>query len=170
MIDNIPLQNLSAFEQLQLAVLLTKKALPIWEKFATSQNASFRSTSNGLLIVIERSLLHSTLEEVNNHSRLHYPVGDNSRIHQCYIKFVDPVIAMQDGFWVCSYPVKKIFLAVYFILKSILEQGNTTHNESHLITAISYAIDAIEMSKLYSEEDLVLFIAEYKNLLNRTTF
>ena len=158
----ISLKKLSAFQQLQLAVFIIEKALPVWERFTALQSASYRSTTKGPVIVIETNLLHKAMEEISSHLRLQFPAGNKTRIHQYYIKFVDPVIAMHDGLWFCSYPVKKVFLAVYFILKSILEQNHLKEKESHLTTAISYSIDSIELSKLYSEEKLISILADYQ--------
>jgi len=152
-------------EQLHLALNLARKALPVWEKYTTTQQIIYRNSSTGPFNKIDSQLLQAAIEEMQLHSRLQYPASDHKKINQCYYNFVSPVLALQDGAWSAPYPVKKIFLAVYNILKSILEQNSLPGFENYLTTAINQSIDCMEVSKLYSRNEIAGFLESYKSRL-----
>jgi hypothetical protein len=156
---------LDGIDQLHLALHLARKALPVWEKFTSAQHIIYRNSSTGPVNKIDSRLLQSAIEEMQLHSRLHFPAIDDKEINQYYNSFVNPVIALQDGAWSAPYPVKKIFLSVYNILKSILEQNSVPGSKNYLATAINQSIDCIEVSKLYSRDEIAVFLESFKNRL-----
>ena len=152
-------------DQLHLALSLARKALPVWERFTQTQEIVYRNSSTGPFNKIESELLYVAIEEMQLRSQLQYPTSDQKKINQCYYNFVGPVLALQDGAWTAPYPVKKIFLSVYNILKSILEKNSVPGFQNYLAAAINQSIDCMEVSKLYSRNEITIFLAAYKSRL-----
>ena len=155
--------KLGSLDQLHLALTLSQKALPVWEKFTFMQEATYRNSSSAPINIIDSNLPRIAIIEITQHSRQHFPVGDNKIINLCYNDFIEHVVALHDGVWITPYPVKKIFLAVYYMLKSIVEQSNIPVTENYLATSINQSLDCMEMTKLYSREEIADFLAVYKN-------
>ncbi len=162
MVEEVWWKNVSSLHQLQLALHLAEMALPVWEKFTALQVVSYRAASAGSLTIIESNLLQKTVEEIILHAQLHFPDSDTMKINQYYKRFIGPVLALKDGIWVCAYPAKKIFLSVYFILMSIVEQHGLTANENFLSEAIKAALECMELSKLYTREEIASFLEAYR--------
>jgi len=156
---------LNDIDQLHLALHLARKALPVWEKYTAAQQIIYRNSSTGPVNKIDNRLLQSAIEEIQLHSLLQFPAIDDKEINHYYNSFVNPVIALQDGAWSAPYPVKKIFLAVYNILKSVLEQNSVPGFKSYLATAINQLIDCMEVSKLYSRNEIAVFLESFKSRL-----
>ncbi len=155
-------KHISSLHQLRLALYLAQKAMPVWEKFTSLQVVSYRAVSAGPLTIIESDLLQRTVEEILLQVQLHFPESDCVKINQYYKRFIGPVLALKDGIWVCNYPVKKIFLSVYFILMSIVEQHNSNTNENFLSEAINVVLECMELSKLYTPEKITSFLEAYR--------
>jgi len=149
-------------DQFSLALLLTQKALPVWEKYSQANQAVYRNSSSGPFIKINSQLLQTSIEEIIAGSFIHFPNKDSKKIKQCYDDFIGPLIAMQDGNWHATYPVKKVFLAVYNILKGILDQDNIPALKSLLALSINQSLDCLDVSKLYSREEIENFLEVYK--------
>ena len=149
-------------DQLSLALLLTQKALPVWEKYSQANQAVYRNSSSGPFIKINSLLLQTSIEEIIAGSLIHFPNKDSKKIKQCNDDFIGPLIAMQDGNWHATYPVKKVFLAVYNILKGILDQDNIPALKSLLALSINQSLDCLDVSKLYSREEIEIFLELYK--------
>ena len=149
-------------DQLNLALLLTQKALPVWEKYSQANQAVYRNSSSGPFIKINSQLLQTSIEEIMAGSLIHFPNKDSKKIKQCYDDFIGPLVAMQDGNWHATYPVKKIFLAVYNILKGILDQENIPVFKSLLALSIGQSLDCLDISKLYSREEIENFLEVFK--------
>ena len=149
-------------DQLSLALLLTQKALPVWEKYSQANQAVYRNSSSGPFIKINSLLLQTSIEEIIAGSLIHFPNKDSKKIKQCNDDFIGPLIAMQDGNWHATYPVKKVFLAVYNILKGILDQDNIPALKSLLALSINQSLDCLDVSKLYSREEIENFLELYK--------
>lgn len=157
----------SSLQQLQLALYLAEKAMPVWEKFTSSQVVSYREASAGPFIIIESDLLQRTLEYLFVHVQQHFPKDDLTKIHQYHNRFIGPVLALKDGTWVCNYPVKKIFLSVYFVLMSVVEQHDASTNENSVSEAITAALECMELSKLYTPEEIESLLEAYNAGLYR---
>ncbi|MEJ7586790.1 MAG: hypothetical protein WKI04_04435 [Ferruginibacter sp.] len=127
------------------------------------QDASYRDSSAAPLNKIDNNLLRMAIIEITLHSREHFPPGDNKTINQCYNDFVEHIVAVHDGVWIPPYPVKKIFLAVYYMLKSIVEQRNIPVTENYLATSINQSLDCMDMTRLYNSEEIADFLELYKN-------
>lgn len=151
-----------SLQQLQLAFYLAGKAMPVWEKFTASQAISYREASAGPFITIESDLLQGTLEYLFVHVQQHFPKEDLVKIHQYHNRFIGPVLALKDGTWVCNYPVKKIFLSVYFILMSVVEQHDANSSKNSVSEAITAALECLELSKLHTPEEIASLLEVHR--------
>jgi hypothetical protein len=165
MFEEVWWKKLSDLHQLQLALSLCQKALPVWDKYTASQDVTYRTSSTGPSDKIDSRILQIALEEITIHSRLHFPGKDNKRIKECYLGFVSPVVAIQDVDWIPPYPVKKIFLAVYYMLKGLVEQNNLPGLNNSLATSITQALDCLDIAKLCSREEITAFLEVFKSRL-----
>jgi len=151
-------------DQLHLAVQLAKKALPTWEKYAAGTDIVYRTAGTGPYIKIDQQLLFYVLQDVQQLSNSN-AANRIKLLHQYHDSFVGPVIAMHDGDWPAAYPVKKIFLAVYNITKSALEQNNAGNTKNLLSLSINQSLDCLDISGVYSKLEIVEFLAAHKNQL-----
>jgi len=165
LINEVWWKHLSSLHQLKLAFYLAGKALPIWERFAALQVVSYRAVSAGDATIIEMDMLKKALYEINHHAQDHFPGSDSdiTKINEYYKLFIGPVLALKDGIWVCAYPVKKLVLSVYYILLGIVEQHNTTAHENYFAEAINAALECIELSRLYTPEEMASILAAYRS-------
>lgn len=163
MFTDVRWNKLNEMQQLQLALALCQKALPVWEKYTAAKEVAYRSSTTGPLNKIDNKILGTAIDEIVLSSQFQFPDKDNKKIINCYSHFVSGVLAMQDGIWSPSYPVKKIFLAVYSILKSIVEQNNYCGTATILSAAINQALDCIDIAKLYTHHEIDCFLEVYKN-------
>lgn len=147
--------------QLELAVALARKALPVWQKYSEANELVYQNSSMGPFIKIKPCLLQRSLDEIAQNSNLRFP-ENNKGIINCYNEFVAPLIALQDGNWAVIYPVKKIFLAVYNILKAIAEQENITVMKNLFALSVNQSLDCLDMCKLYSSEEIKTFLHPYR--------
>ena len=154
--------QIDAASQLALAVQLTKKSLPIWERYAAGKDMVYRNAGSGPFIKLDQQLLVNVLQDIQ---QLYHCEDVNKRklLHQYYDSFVGPVIAMHDGDWPAPYPVKKLFLAVYNIIKSALEKNNQGTSKSLLAVAINQSLDCLDISGIHSKQDILEFLTAYKN-------
>jgi hypothetical protein len=155
-------------DKLDLAIQLARKALPIWEKFTAANGMVYRSTGAGPYLTIDHNLLFNVLQDIQT---VYYSQETNriKLLHQYYDSFLGPVIAMHDGDWPANYPVKKIFLAVYNIVKSTLEQSNPGNTKSLLSVSINQSLDCLDISGVYSKPEILEFLAAYKKKLQINT-
>jgi hypothetical protein len=165
MFANVWWSKLTTIQQLQLALDLCQKALPVWEKYTGAKEMVYHSSTTSAVNKIDHKILHKAIEEIKQASQFQFPDKSNKKINNGYSDFVYAVIAMQDGFWLPSYPAKKIFMAVYNILKSIVEQNNASGIATNLSVAINLALDCIDITKLYTHQEIDSFFAIYKNKL-----
>jgi hypothetical protein len=161
--NNVWWINLTTLEQLNLALALTQKALPVWEKYTASVDASYQDSATMHVVKIEKELLQKTIMALQLRPELLNPTTDKKSVYHVYFSFVSPVLAMQDGNWSPPYAVKKIFSSVYYILKSIMEQDGGPVRENYLQLAINQALDSLDISRLYSPEEIHAFLEAYKN-------
>lgn len=159
--------TLDTLSQLRFALRLTQKALPVWENYTAANDPSYQDSPTMPLNKINAGLLQAAIDEMTRQSVSGMPASDNKMIWQWYFNFVGPVIAIRDGTWVPPYPVKKIFLSVYHILKSIMEQNNPAGVHHFLATAISQALDCLDISKLYCRDEINDFLESNKNSFTR---
>lgn len=164
--ETLSSKQTDSLQQFQLALLLTEKALPVWKRYTYSPEFLHYATFADSQSKIESNLLQKSIEEIKLISNTKLADSENKNIKELYNDFVNPVIALQDGIWITPYPVKKIFLSVYYLLKSIVEKNNSGDEENFLSIAISCAIECLELSKLYSSDEVTSFLAMHKPVHN----
>jgi hypothetical protein len=164
-IDDVWWKALGNLDQLHQALMLAQKALPVWETYVASHDMLYKNSPTSTSSKIDHQLLAKAIDELVFQSRQLFPGSSKSKIKQYYYCFVGPVIALQDGNWAPPYPVKKMFLSVYNILKSIQEQDNIAAIENFLAIAINQSLDCIDITKLYSKPEITGFLQVYKNKL-----
>jgi hypothetical protein len=155
--------KLPILEQLDLALALCEITFPVWERYANGKEVFYQNAVTTKQNKINSKILHSAIEEITSLSQTQFPTKDNEKVKQYYGSFVNIVLAMQDAVWLPPYPVKKIFLAVYNILKSIVEQANFASATTFLCLAINHALDCIDITKIYSRLETDEFLEGYKN-------
>ncbi len=160
--ENMWWQQLAVEDHLDLAVQLARMALPTWEKYAAENEILYRHAGTGPYIKIDKEILCDVLQDVQ---AIHFSDAANKRkiLHQYYDRFVGPVIAMHDGDWPATYPVKKIFLAVYNIIKSTLEDGSTGNAKHLLSISINCSLECLDVSGGYSKSDTIQLMEVFKN-------
>ena len=158
-------KKVSGLQQLRLALYLVEKAMPVWENFTSTRMVSYRAASAGPLTIVETNLLQKTVEEIFLYVQSYDAGSDSLKINQYHHLFIGAVLALKDGLWVCSYPVKKIILSVHFILMSIVEQHTPNPKEDFLSEAISAALECMELSRLYAPEKIASFLDAYRRSL-----
>jgi hypothetical protein len=163
MFANFWWSKLPILEQLDLALALCQITLPVWEKYANDKEVFYQNAVTTKQNKINSKILHSAIEEITSWSQTQFPTNDNEKMKQYYGSFVNIVLAIQDAVWLPPYPVKKIFLAVYNILKSIVEQANYASATAFLCIAINHALDCIDITKIYSRLETDEFLEGYKN-------
>ena len=147
--------------QLELAVALALKALPVWQKYSETNELVYKNSPIGASIKIRTSLLQTAVDEVVKASSARFPES-NKDIINSYNEFVGPLVALQDGNWAVTYPVKKIFLSVYNILKGITEQEDISVMKNLFALSINQSLDCLDMCKLYSREEIKYFLQSYR--------
>lgn len=156
---------LDNLDQLHLALTLIQKALPVWENYSNTQEIIYKITTRESVTIIEIRLLQKAIDEIILQSQMLLPAFDNKKINQYYCHFVGHVIALQDGNWTPPYQIKKIFLSVYNVLKSIVEQNNPSSLETYLAISINQSLDCMDISKLYTPKEITDILKVYKNKL-----
>lgn len=149
--DDLWWQKLDNLQKTKLACHLAETAIPVWEKYAGTEPISYGAVA---LTIVETHLLPETLNEINNYSH------DIQRINHRYKIFLSHVIDLKDGIWVCPHPVKKIVLSVYYILLSIVGQQSSAAQDRFLVESINAALECLELSHLYSREEIHRMIHE----------
>ena len=152
-----PWKVLSTLQQLQLALVLAQKAMPVWTSYATSNQLHYNHAGLVAPVKFDSFLLPTIIDAITIESHISFPVSDK-RINQYYSVFIGPVIAIQDGIWTPPYPVKKIFLGVYNILKSIEEQRDYISENIYLDTAITQFLDCLDLSKFLSNRETAILL------------
>lgn len=107
--------------------------------------------------------MQKSIEEIKRIINTALADCENKNIKQLYNDFVYPVIALQDGVWITAYHVKKIFLAVYYILKSLVEKDNAGVQLFGVSTrSYGAAINNFLASLKTNRKDLVNKVSLYK--------
>ena len=159
--DEVWWTQLDTLVQLELAVALARKALPVWQRYSEGNDLSYKNSPIGSPVAIPTLLLQTSLDEISQQSQHRFP--ENSKgIMRCYNDFIAPLVALQDGHWSLTYPVKKIFLSVYNLLKAVTEQDNISVMKHLLALSINQSLDCLDMCRLYSRDEIKAFLHSYR--------
>jgi len=160
--DDLSWKDINSIYHLRLALHLAEKALPVWARYARKRVA-YHAVSVGPVTIVETDLLQKTLQEINYHVHRNFVGADLTKIREYHNLFVGPVLALKDGIWVCAHPVKKVFMSVYHISRSIVEQNIGAAPEHFLPEAITLALESLELSGLYTRKEIAGMLSTFRS-------
>ena len=160
------IDSLSKEKQFDIAIRVTKAALPIWDKYANKYELTYQDTVVGLNHSVDRQLLQMTINAVEKFVATN--IIKRSIIKYFYLlsldrQFNDPIVALQDTDWELPYEIERAFYAVHNLLDAALGKEKTVFNETTIYVAINQAVDALVSSKIMTEEQIRNIIYERKN-------
>ena len=149
--------NLPKNKRCDIAVRLTRLALPIWDKYAEKNELTYRDTVVGLQHSVNRALLKNTIDAVEKYISTNF-IGKalikNTALLSLSRQFSDPIVALQDLDWKLPYEVERTFYSVYNLLDSTLGKEKTAFYEKTIYVTINQAIDALSSSNLMNEKEI----------------
>ena len=150
--------------QLQLAIELAEKALPVWEQYAAKEILMYKENANESGYHVNKDLLCNSLAYLKNNFTLLTTPGKTALtgLKKYQNEFIGPVMALADGYWKLPYVVKKVFYAVYEILNGILDYNEREVNFD-FSNAITDSLDAIDIAGLLTEKQVRELLEPYKN-------
>lgn len=145
-------KSLQAGDMLEMAFILSKKALPVWDNFNLFDEIKLEL----------KSLPEKTLKEIETVLEL----GNTfeHKLNEHFSSFITPVIQMKDGNLKLPFEVKQSFLSVFHILKGILATKNEVAVKDDFSSSIKMSIDAIKIAKILSRDEIFLLTNKYYQL------
>jgi hypothetical protein len=160
------INSLSKEKQFEIAIRLTKEALPIWDKYADKNELTYQDTVVGLHHSVDRQLLRRTINAVEKFVSTNFikrAIIKNLDLLSSDRQFNDPIVALQDTDWELPYEVERSFYAVHNLLNAALGIEKTVFNETTIYVAINQAVDALACSNTMTEEQIRKIIYNRKN-------
>ena len=160
-IDNLPKDK-----QFDIAIRLTRLALPIWNKYAKKNELTYHDTVVGLQHSVNRTLLKNTIDAVEKYISTNIigkAIMKNTALISLSRQFSDPIVALQDLDWELPNEIKKTFYSVHNLLDSVLGKEKTVFNEKTIYVTINQAIDALLSSKLMTEKEIRKILYDKKS-------
>ena len=160
-IDNLPKDK-----QFDIAIRLTRLALPIWDKYAKKNELTYRDTVVGLQHSVNRTLLKNTIDAVEKYISTNIigkAIMKNTALISLSRQFSDPIVALQDLDWELPNEIERTFYSVHNLLDSALGKEKTVFNETTIYVTINQAIDALSSSKLMTEAEIREILYDNKN-------
>lgn len=151
------IDNLSIDKQFDIAIRLTKLALPIWDKYAEKNELTYRDTVVGLQHSVDRAILKNTIYAVEKYISTNFinkAIIKNIDLLSLSSQFSDPIIALQDLDWELPDEIEKTFYAVHNLLDSALGKEKTAFNETTIYVTINQVIVALDSSKTITQEEI----------------
>lgn len=147
-------------KQFQVAIRLTKLALPIWDNYADKNVLEYRDTVVGLIHSVDRQLLSKTIDTVDELLRLNKSDKKLSELRNLYD---DPIVAIQDTDWELPDQVESTFYSVFNLLEAFSGKARTTFDELTIYVSINQAVDALVTSKTMTVGEINSILDEMKN-------
>ncbi|RYY59390.1 MAG: hypothetical protein EOO05_13400 [Chitinophagaceae bacterium] len=151
--------------QFDLAIFLAGYTLEVWNKYTDGHALTWRNSTSSPWVRLDPFLLTRTLQSlrvaVNGHER-----RAGQSIRALMEEFIDPVVALQDGTWSTDYPVKKCLLAIYNLLKSVIEKDEATADHGLYSLSIGQLLDCLDLSGLYSADEIENLLTVWKKSHN----
>ncbi len=160
------IDSLSKEKQFDIAIRLTKAALPIWDKYADKNELTYQDTVVGLHHSVDRQLLQRTINAVEKFvatNIIKRVIIKNLYLLSSDRQFNDPIVALQDTDWELPYEVVRTFYAVHNLLDAALGKEKTAFKETTIYVAINQAVDALASSNTMTEEQIRKIIYDRKN-------
>ncbi|MEO6837293.1 MAG: hypothetical protein ABI261_02670 [Ginsengibacter sp.] len=150
--------TLSKKDLLELAFILSKRALVLWD------NYNFPEGSEEKLNLIKR-LPGDALQEIS------MGIGKNEfnkdNINKLFTLFVTPILQIRDGNLKLPYVVKSTFQSVFDILRGIMMTKNKSQYLQSFSSSITRSLDAIKISNLMTINEIDLLTRKYLLLSDR---
>jgi hypothetical protein len=141
--------SLKKKDLLELAFILAKNALPVWNKF------KFPAAFKEKIKLLPQSALAEVaiaIAQKNN---------NESNLNDFYTSFITPVIQFQDGDLKLPYHVKLAFLSVFDILKGMLSGRNKYVAIESFSSSILRSLDAIKIANILSNNEIAMLTDEF---------
>ena len=151
------IDNLSKDKQFDIAIRLTKLALPIWDKYVEKNELTYRDTVVGLQHSVDFNILKNTIYAVEKYISTNFinkAIVKNTDLLSLSSQFSDPIIALQDLDWELPDEIEKTFYAVHNLLDSALGKEKTAFNETTIYVTINQVIVALDSSKTITQEEI----------------
>jgi hypothetical protein len=164
--------TLSKKKQIQLAILLIEKVLPLWNKYAEENSLAYRDSVAGMDHNVPKELIHNTISEIKNHITsiaLIRFLKSKTKLMKLRSYFDDPIIALQDLDWEVPQPIEKTFYSAYNLLEAFLGKQYASSNEKTIYISINQAIDALQSEKILTEIEIKEILSEFKRSNNVTS-
>ena len=146
------IESLEEQKQYKLALILTERALCIWNNYTELNKPEYRDSVVGMYHAVRKDILFRTLETIKK--ELANPKTQREHIDRLREEFSDPIVAMQDLDWELPYPVERIFYAIRNFLDKLNGQDTTVFGEPQIYTVINQAIDALETAEILTEAEI----------------
>ena len=159
------ISNLPKDKRFDIAIRLTRLALPIWYNYSNRNELAYRDTVVGLMHSVDRTLLKNTINEVERFviaNRINKAIIKNFELLTLSRQFRDPIVALQDLDWELPNEVERTFYAVHNLLDSALGKEKTVFNEATIYVTINQAIEALESSNFLKEKEIREILYENK--------
>jgi len=147
-------------KQFSIAIRLTKLALPIWENYANRNELTYRDTVVGLTHSVDKSLLTKTIISVEEHLSSN---KSKEILFNLREQFDDPIVALQDTDWELPGEVQRTFYSVFNLLEACLGNTENSFGDLTIYVSINQAIDALDISKTLTFEEIKEMIYDRKN-------
>jgi hypothetical protein len=160
------IESLSKEKQFDIAIRLTKAALPLWDKYADKNELTYQDTVVGLHHSVDRQLLQKTINTVEQFvasNIIKRTIIKNVDLLSLDRQFSDPIVALQDTDWELPNEVERTFYAVHNLLNASLGQEKTAFNETTIYVAINQAVDALSSSNTMTAEEIRNILYDRKN-------
>jgi hypothetical protein len=151
-IDSLPKDK-----QFNLAIMLAKLMLPIWEEYAERNTTTYKDTVVGLTHSVNKNLLRSTVCSIEKYiaaNPLLKTIIKNTQLKILKSEFGDPIVALKDFDWELPYEVQTAFYSAHNLLDAALGKERTVFDEPTIYVAINQAIDALESSKSLTMDEI----------------
>ncbi|MGK2863903.1 MAG: hypothetical protein ACSLE0_18360 [Chitinophagaceae bacterium] len=160
------IDSLSKDKQFDIAIRLTRSALPIWDKYADNNELTYRDTVVGFEHAVDRNLLKNTIDVVEKFistNKINKAIIKNIDLLSFDRQFSDPIVALQDIDWELPQEVERTFYAVHNLLNAALGEEKTAFDETTIYITINQAIDALDSSKTMTEVEIRNILYVNKN-------
>jgi hypothetical protein len=147
-------KRLTKKDMLELAFLLSRKALPAWNNFHVYSELKHEL----------KTLPENALRDIE---AMLGGKSDEEKLNEHFTSFVTPVINIQDGYLKFPYEVRLAFLSVFHILHGMLSTSNMVAAKEAFSSSITRSIDAIKIAGILTVEEIYSLTHKYY-LLSRT--
>jgi len=114
----------------------------------------------GLTHSVDKSLLTKTIISVEEHLSSN---KSKEILFNLREQFDDPIVALQDTDWELPGEVQRTFYSVFNLLEACLGNTENSFGDLTIYVSINQAIDALDISKTLTFEEIKEMIYDRKN-------